>query len=88
MQMDDVPVYVTVTAATRGGLLVQYNHLEGFIPISHLGQVRAGAQLLGAQHARRGTLGAEHYFSTTGTVHKAQPISRSTFKRSTVGTAR
>ncbi|WIA30498.1 hypothetical protein OEZ86_000582 [Tetradesmus obliquus] len=38
MQVDDVPVYVTVTAATRGGLLVQYNHLEGFIPASHLGQ--------------------------------------------------
>jgi ribosomal protein S1 len=43
MQQDDVPVYVTVTAATRGGLLVQYNHLEGFIPASHLGQVRAGS---------------------------------------------
>jgi ribosomal protein S1 len=43
MQQDDVPVYVTVTAATRGGLLVQYNHLEGFIPASHLGQVRAAA---------------------------------------------
>jgi hypothetical protein len=39
MQENDVPVYVTVTAATRGGLLVQYNHLEGFIPASHLGQV-------------------------------------------------
>ncbi|KAF8068441.1 PU1 [Scenedesmus sp. PABB004] len=38
MQEEDVPVYVTVTAATRGGLLVQYNHLEGFIPASHLGQ--------------------------------------------------
>ena len=39
MQEEDVPVYVTVTGATRGGLLVQYEHLEGFIPISHLGQV-------------------------------------------------
>lgn len=39
MQENDVPVYVTVTAATRGGLLVQYHHLEGFIPASHLGQV-------------------------------------------------
>lgn len=39
MQENDCPVYVTVTAATRGGLLVQYQHLEGFIPASHIGQV-------------------------------------------------
>jgi small subunit ribosomal protein S1 len=38
MQESDCPVYVTVTAATRGGLLVQYQHLEGFIPASHIGQ--------------------------------------------------
>eukprot|EP00878_Enallax_costatus_P000802 GHUV01000926.1.p1 GENE.GHUV01000926.1~~GHUV01000926.1.p1 ORF type:complete len:441 (+),score=133.51 GHUV01000926.1:111-1433(+) len=38
MQENDCPVYVTVTAATRGGLLVQYQHLEGFIPASHIGQ--------------------------------------------------
>eukprot|EP00882_Tetradesmus_deserticola_P000457 GHRQ01000502.1.p1 GENE.GHRQ01000502.1~~GHRQ01000502.1.p1 ORF type:complete len:466 (+),score=198.13 GHRQ01000502.1:58-1398(+) len=38
MQQEDLPMYVTVTAATRGGLLVQYHHLEGFIPASHLGQ--------------------------------------------------
>jgi hypothetical protein len=46
MQQDDVPVYVTVTAATRGGLLVQYNHLEGFIPASHLGQVGARSLIM------------------------------------------
>lgn len=50
MQVDDVPVYVTVTAATRGGLLVQYNHLEGFIPASHLGQVCSRLRVL---HAAR-----------------------------------
>lgn len=38
MQENDCPVYVTVTSATRGGLLVQYQHLEGFIPASHIGQ--------------------------------------------------
>lgn len=42
MQENDCPVYVTVTAATRGGLLVQYQHLEGFIPASHIGQVSGG----------------------------------------------
>jgi hypothetical protein len=40
MQEEDVPVMVTVVAANRGGLMVQYAHLEGFIPISQLGQVR------------------------------------------------
>ncbi|KAI8469742.1 MAG: plastid/chloroplast ribosomal protein S1 [Monoraphidium minutum] len=38
LQEEDVPVMVTVTAANRGGLLVQYAHLEGFIPVSQLGQ--------------------------------------------------
>jgi len=32
---------VTVMSANRGGLVVQYSTLEGFIPVSHLGQVRA-----------------------------------------------
>lgn len=41
MQAAMVPVFVTVMAATRGGLVVQYEHMEGFIPISHLGQVRS-----------------------------------------------
>ena len=36
LQEEDVPV----VAANRGGLMVQYAHLEGFIPVSHLGQVR------------------------------------------------
>lgn len=39
MHENNVAVFVTVAAATRGGLVVQYEHLEGFIPISHLGQV-------------------------------------------------
>jgi hypothetical protein len=39
MHANNVPVFVTVIAATRGGFVVQYEHLEGFIPISHLGQV-------------------------------------------------
>ncbi|KAI8468426.1 MAG: plastid/chloroplast ribosomal protein S1 [Monoraphidium minutum] len=38
LQEEDVPVMVTVMAANRGGLMVQYAHLEGFIPVSHLGQ--------------------------------------------------
>ncbi|GBF91122.1 30S ribosomal protein S1 [Raphidocelis subcapitata] len=38
MQEEDVPVLVTVLAANRGGIIVQYAHLEGFIPVSHLGQ--------------------------------------------------
>jgi hypothetical protein len=41
MQQNNVPVFVTVAAATKGGLVVQYQHLEGFIPNSHLGQVSA-----------------------------------------------
>ncbi|KIY98744.1 30S ribosomal protein S1 [Monoraphidium neglectum] len=35
---EDVPVIVTVVGANRGGLMVQYAHLEGFIPVSQLGQ--------------------------------------------------
>jgi hypothetical protein len=40
LQEEDVPVLVTVVGANRGGLMVQYAHLEGFIPVSHLAQVR------------------------------------------------
>lgn len=39
MQAEDVPVHVTVTAVTKGGLLVQYKHLQGFMPNSQLGSV-------------------------------------------------
>ncbi|KIZ06677.1 30S ribosomal protein S1 [Monoraphidium neglectum] len=38
LQEEDVPVLVTVVGANRGGLMVQYAHLEGFIPVSHLAQ--------------------------------------------------
>jgi predicted RNA-binding protein with RPS1 domain len=51
MQEEDVPVTVTVVGANRGGLMVQYAHLEGFIPLSHLGQVRRGAPGLRARGA-------------------------------------
>lgn len=37
MLMNNVPVFVTVTAATKGGLVVQYDHVKGFIPVSQLG---------------------------------------------------
>jgi small subunit ribosomal protein S1 len=37
MQINNVPVFVTVTAATKGGLVVQYDHVKGFIPVSQLG---------------------------------------------------
>lgn len=40
LQEEDVPVMVTVVGANRGGLMVQYAHLEGFVPVSQLGQVR------------------------------------------------
>lgn len=38
-----MPVTVTVLAANRGGLMVQYAHLEGFIPVSHLAPITADA---------------------------------------------
>jgi len=31
-------MYVKVVSCNRGGLMVQYHHLEGFIPVSHFGQ--------------------------------------------------
>ena len=34
---EDVAVTVTVVGATRGGLAVRYEHLEGFIPVSQIG---------------------------------------------------
>jgi ribosomal protein S1 len=43
MLMNNVPVFVTVTAATKGGLVVQYDHVKGFIPVSQLGPVSATA---------------------------------------------
>lgn len=38
LQLNNVPVFVTVQAATKGGLVVSYEHVKGFIPISQLGQ--------------------------------------------------
>jgi len=37
LQEEDVTVNVTVLGATRGGLLVQYAHLQGFVPLSQFG---------------------------------------------------
>jgi hypothetical protein len=37
--MNNVPVFVSVQAATKGGLAVQYEHIKGFIPVSQLGPV-------------------------------------------------
>lgn len=37
LQEMDITVPVTVLAANRGGLLVQYNHLQGFVPVSQFG---------------------------------------------------
>jgi len=31
---EDMPVTVTVTGSTRGGLLVRYEHVDGFVPLS------------------------------------------------------
>lgn len=36
-QEEDITVYATVASVNRGGLLVNYHHLQGFVPISHLG---------------------------------------------------
>ncbi len=51
LQDEDVPVMVSVMAANRGGLVVSYSNLEGFIPVSHLGQVRREAWAGGRTHA-------------------------------------
>jgi hypothetical protein len=56
MQEEDVPVTVTVAAVNRGGLMVQYAHLEGFIPVSQLGQVGTEAQQLA--HGGKGHWGS------------------------------
>lgn len=37
LQEEDIPVYVTVVGANKGGLMVEYHHLEGFVPVSHFG---------------------------------------------------
>jgi hypothetical protein len=39
LQLNNVPVFVSVQAATKGGLVVQYEHIKGFIPVSQLGPV-------------------------------------------------
>lgn len=38
LQMEDVALNVRVLSCNRGGLTVQYHHVEGFIPMSHFGQ--------------------------------------------------
>jgi len=38
LQEEDVAMYVKVASCNRGGLMVQYQHVEGFIPVSHFGQ--------------------------------------------------
>jgi len=37
LQEEDITVTVSVLGATRGGLLVQYHHLQGFVPLSQFG---------------------------------------------------
>jgi ribosomal protein S1 len=39
LQEEDVAMFVKVISCNRGGLMVQYHHVEGFIPVSHFGQV-------------------------------------------------
>lgn len=43
LREEDVPVMVTVKAAKKAGLIVRYEHLEGFVPISHPDKVGASA---------------------------------------------
>lgn len=38
LQQEDVAMYVKVVSSNRGGLMVQYQHVDGFIPVSHFGQ--------------------------------------------------
>ena len=51
LQAEDVTVLGTVCAVNRGGVLVEVEHLRGFIPTSHLGTRFSRDELMGKELA-------------------------------------